>query len=211
MEDGEYQEIERERRNEGINWRASRILGHSRHMSFPKIPKKKLRGQTPGNLLRLNMLFAIGSICLVACKSPPLGLVERVKVSHRQSIPTIDSISGQWEGIDLRFANQAFLFFDNDWRGYWKYDWFESPPIIENFEWSIEEKEIRLTADGGSGMLWNCAWLEVWQAGEQEKIIMTGFYPDGSITFIFNKVASGVPLSGQTPAGIKGTDPGFRP
>lgn len=154
-----------------------------------------------GYLRRLNMLFAIGSICLCACTSPPLGLIERVKVSHCQVIPSMDSISGQWVGIDLRFANQAFLSFDNDGSGCWQYDWVDSTSVIKNFEWSIDGKEIRLTPDGGSGILWDCAWLEVWQAGELEKIIMTGFYPDGSINFIFNKVASGVPPQEQ----IKGT------
>ena len=147
------------------------------------------------HLLRLNMLFAIGSMCLAACKSPPLDLIERVKVSHHRAIPTADGISGQWVGIDLRFANQAFLSFDNDGRGYWKHDWFESPTITENFEWSIDGKEIRLTPEGGSGILWGCAWLEIWQAGEREKIIMTGFYEDGSVQYIFNKVSSDVPTS----------------
>ncbi|MBQ9345585.1 MAG: hypothetical protein IJT88_10270 [Kiritimatiellae bacterium] len=155
------------------------------HSSAPKVRQ---------NLLLLAMLFVIGSICLVACKSPPLDLIERVKVSHRQAIPTMDGIRGEWVGIDLRFANQAFLFFDNDGRGYWKYDWFESTPIMENFEWSIDGKEIRLTQDGGSGMLWNCAWLEIWQALGREKIIMTGFYPDGSLKYVFNRVRNDVPL-----------------
>lgn len=149
-------------------------------------------------LRRLDILFAIGSICLVACKSPRLDLIERVKYSHCQAIPTVDSILGQWVGIDLRFADQAFLYFDHDGRGYWKYNsLFESTPIIENFEWSIDGKEIRLTPDGGSSILWGCAWLEIWQAGEREKIIMTGFYEDGSIKYIFNKVDSGVPLQGE--------------
>ncbi len=146
-----------------------------------------------GDFFRLVSLFAIGSICLVACKSPPLDLIERVKCSHCQAIPTMDSISGQWVGIDLRFANQAFLFFDNDGSGYWKYDWFDSTPVMENFEWSIDGKEIRLTPEGGRGLLWGCAWLEVWQSGEREKIIMTGFYEDGSAKYIYNKVASDVP------------------
>lgn len=157
--------------------------------------------------LRINMLFTIGLICFVACKRPPLDLVERVKVSHQQLIPTTDDILGEWVGIDLLFANQALLFFDRDGRGYWEYDeLFESLPITENFEWSIDEKVIRLFPDGGRGMVWNCAWLEIWQLEEREKIIMSGLFPDGSIKFIFNRVSNGVSSQKETDKRGEGED-----